>query len=382
MDMQSLAELTDADLLMRVKGLVQNERRATVVLIAHLAEIDNRKLYLGEACGSLFTYSTRVLHLSEHAAYNRIEAARTARRFPAVLASLEQGLVHLAAVRLLAPVLTLENHAELLASAKHQSKREVEELVARLRPQPDVPAQVRKLPAVKPSSSSSPSSSSPSPCEPPASALNASAAHQPEEKPEAPAEPKAANAPAAPRAVVAPLAPERYKVQFTASAATREKLRRAQELLRHRIPTGDVGEVVDLALDLLVRELEKKKFAATDRPRLAERGAGVLRRGDVALPGSPLASLPPSLRSSRHITAEVKRAVWERDQGRCAFVGANGERCTERGALEFDHIRPHADGGGATVDKVRLLCRRHNQYEAQQFFGPWQEDGARMTAPR
>jgi hypothetical protein len=52
------------------------------------------------------------------------------------------------------------------------------------------------------------------------------------------------------------------------------------------------------------------------------------------------------------------------------------------GALEFDHIRPHADGGGATVDNVRLLCRRHNQYEAQQFFGSWQADGARESVVR
>jgi len=138
-------------------------------------------------------------------------------------------------------------------------------------------------------------------------------------------------------------------------------LRRAQELLRHRIPNGDLNEIFDQALDLLVRDLEKKKFAATDRPR---------RDG------------PATSVASRHIPAAVKRAVWQRDQGRCTFVSHNGAHCCERGELEFDHIRPHADGGDASVGNVRLLCRRHNQYESQRFFGLWQAEGEWDSAQR
>lgn len=121
-------DLSDAELLARVKQLVERERHVTAALVAHLGEIENRRLYLQESCRSLFTYCTRILHLSEHAAYNRIEAARAALRFPAVLSMLERGDVHLTAVRLLAPLLTPENHRDLLAAAKHKSKREVEEL--------------------------------------------------------------------------------------------------------------------------------------------------------------------------------------------------------------------------------------------------------------
>lgn len=368
MDMQFLAEMTDADLLARVKFLVHSERRATAALVAHLAEIENRKLYLGQACASLFVYCTRVLHLSEHAAYNRIEAARAARRFPAVLASLERGLVHLTAVRLLAPVLTGENHHELLAQATHKSKREIEELVARLRPQPDVPAQVRKLPERKqPHAGSDPVAAAAVPAEAPAAAAGPAAAAAACTVNPAGVSDGVATAPApgppAKSAIVVPLAPERYKVQFTVGAATREKLDRAQQLLRHRIPNGDLAEVVDLALDLLVQELEKQKFAAVARPR-----SGGKRDGE---------------RASRHIPAAVKREVWERDRGRCAFSSPDGARCGERGGLEFDHIRPHADGGAATTDNIRLLCRRHNQHEAQQYYGLWQaEAGAGMLHRR
>jgi 5-methylcytosine-specific restriction endonuclease McrA len=61
--------------------------------------------------------------------------------------------------------------------------------------------------------------------------------------------------------------------------------------------------------------------------------------------------------------------VWRRDDGRCAFVGTHG-RCTERGTLEFHHVQPYAAGGVTSIDNLQLRCRAHNQYEAEQFFGP------------
>src|SRR5512145_478070 len=87
----SPAQLSDADLLAQLARLAARERDATVALIAHLAELDARRLYLAEGCASLFSYCTQVLHLAEHAAYGRIEAARTARRFPIILEMLGEG---------------------------------------------------------------------------------------------------------------------------------------------------------------------------------------------------------------------------------------------------------------------------------------------------
>ena len=137
---ESMHRLSNDELLARVKQLVRREGEATANLVAHLAELDARRLYLSEGCSSLFAYCTQVLHLSEHAAFNRIEAARAARKFPVILTLLASGALHLAAVRLLAPHLTAENHAELLQAARFQSKRDVELLVARASPRPPVPA--------------------------------------------------------------------------------------------------------------------------------------------------------------------------------------------------------------------------------------------------
>ncbi len=92
-------------------------------------------------------------------------------------------------------------------------------------------------------------------------------------------------------------------------------------------------------------------------------------------PGSRSASSRPRLRQgrpaagARYIPAHVRRAVWQRDQGRCTFVSESGRRCEARTRLEFDHVTEVARGGEATVGGIRLRCRAHNQYQAEQTFG-------------
>ena len=137
--------LSDRELIAETRRLAECERDATAAVVAVLMEMDARKLHLGEGCSSLFTYCTQVLHFSEHAAYGRIEAARAARRFPAILEHLVDGRLTLTAIGLLAAHLTPANCEEVLSTAAHKSKREVERIVAAMRPQPAVPSVVRKL---------------------------------------------------------------------------------------------------------------------------------------------------------------------------------------------------------------------------------------------
>jgi hypothetical protein len=148
---------------------------------------------------------------------------------------------------------------------------------------------------------------------------------------------------------VAELAPERFKVQVTISREAHDKLRRAQDLLRHAIPDGDPAAIFERALTLLVEDLERKRMAAAKCPRAA----------------GPATPTP----GSRHVPAAVKREVWARDAWRCAFVGAAG-RCTERGFLELHHVIPFADGGATDVANLQLRCRAHNAHEAEAWFGP------------
>lgn len=329
-----VATLSNNALLARVARLAQHERRATAMLIAHLAELDARRLYLAEGCSSMFTYCTQVLHLSEHAAYGRIEAARAVRRFPILLKYLAEGVVNLTTICLTAAYLTAENHVALLESARHQSKRAVEELVASLRPQPAVADKIRKVPtnAASPNDALAALSASQNMIDAPKAAFTSADVGL--LTPDG-------------RVTVTPIASERYKIQFTASASLHAKLRQAQALMRHQVPDGNLEQILDRALTLLLREATKQKVAATDRPQPSAR-AGL---------------------RSRRIPATVKRAVWARDGGRCAFVAQGGRPCLETGFVEFHHVKPYAAGGAATPDNIQLRCRAHNAYEAERDFG-------------
>jgi hypothetical protein len=338
----SLRRLSDAELEASVKSLAARERGATALLVAHLAELDTRDVHLRAGYGSLFVYCRDVLALSEQESYNRIAVARAARRFPVILEMLETGAMNVTTVRLLAPHLTPDNHRAVLESARGKRKLQVEEIAARLCPMPDVPSFVRKLPAASLVASPGPKALGAPPPSGPPQPTGASAPSGPGGSAAPLPMPPGARPPG-----VTPLSPDRYKVQVTIGGDTLEKLQLAKAILRHAVPSGDEAAILDRALTALLTDLAQKKFAATERPRAS---------GGTA-PGS------------RHIPAEVKRAVWLRDLGRCAFVSTSGRRCAERGFLEFHHVRPYAAGGEATTANIQLRCRSHNGYEARAYFG-------------
>ncbi|HEY6554672.1 MAG TPA: hypothetical protein VI669_15040, partial [Vicinamibacteria bacterium] len=303
----ALAHLSDTVLLRNLVALVVQDRHTTASLLAHIAEVDFRRLYAPAGHSSMHAYCVDGLGLSEDAAYKRIQAARAARRFPAILEAIVQGRLHLSGACLLAPYLTQENAEELLVESAGRRKSEIEANLARRFP-PAFPGSI-----IRP--------------------LVATGVAQ--------------LAPGQVEAGQTATAPERgrFLVQLVVEAGTRDKLRRAQALLSHSIPSGDVVQVIDRALDALITALEKRKI-----------GVGAKR-------------VAASSASGRQIPAEVRRAVWERDGGRCTFASPAGVRCESRRFLEFDHVDPVARGGASTVDRVRLRCRAHNQLEAERAFG-------------
>ena len=232
------AEMSNVELLDATVAAARDERLATAELLALLAEVDARRLYLGEGCSSLFSYCAQVLHLSEHAAYHRIEAARAARQFPVILERVASGELTLTAVALLRPHLTEENHEALLEAARHKSKRDVECLIACLAPKPAAKALIRRIPNEQVSSQvvtatvGATVGAEPAAVSSPATATPLSSASSLARSP----------APASPRPAVAPLASDRFLLRVTLSAAAHAKLRRAQDLMRRTIPDGDPGE--------------------------------------------------------------------------------------------------------------------------------------------
>lgn len=392
------SSLSDEELLARVEALADRERNVTAELIASLAEVDVRRLYLAEGFSSLYDYCTRHLGLSEYGAYRRIEAARVGRRLPAVLDALGAGEITLTTINLLAKEFTEANHRQLLAEARHASRREVELIVARLHPSRPARASVRRLAALRPvviapeepagrhgalwekdessdsaegpgtsfSGSTVPDTPAPQKTASDASMSTASAltavdavdqgerwrqmsVTSDDGESQGSTGPRRFDNPASAGAkTTGGVVPgECYRLHVTLSREAHDRLRRLRDLLRHSVPDGNLDAIVERAITHLLAQIEKKRLARTSRPRPSKRS---VRTG------------------SRRIPAAVQRAVWERDGARCAFVGRHG-RCTSRAFLELHHVVPFAAGGKATVDNIQLRCRAHNAHEAEVYFG-------------
>jgi len=348
--------LSASDLLTATHELVRKSRGLEAELLVHLGEIDERRLYLDQAFPSMFAFCVGELGFSEDEAYFRINLARTARRSPVLLDALRSGQVHQTGLRLLAPHLTEENQDEVLAEAAGKSKRQIEELVARLAPHPPVPTVVRRLPDL---SDSAPDSATlpldvtvPAPPNSPVAL-----AFLP------PTVPALAPRRNERRAEIAPLTAETFKFQFTGSRACHDLLREAQDLLRHRIPDGDPAMIFEKALRVLVEQVKKERFATGRKARSAP-------------------AVDPETSSSRHIPDAIKREVFERDGGRCTFTGEDGRRCSETGALQFDHLDGFARTHLHRADRIRLLCRAHNQHAADQMYGRVFMQRARASVDR
>ena len=334
----TLAHLSDAALLRELAALVARDRITTAELLAHIAEVDARKLYVPAGYPSMFEYCVEELRLSEDAAAKRIHSARAARRFPALFVALADGRLHLTAVCLLAPHLTTDNLDQLVQAATHRKKSEIEIWLATRSTTLEKRAVIRVVPPSGPrvSSQHAPGHVAVEPL-----SLDVTASSREGQLEHAPGHVVAAAVPAE----------ERYHVQVTVSKSTHDKLRHAQALLSHAVSRGDVAQVIDRALDALIARLERRKVGAVRCPR------------------KTVTEMARPQRRRRYIPAGIGRAVWERDQGQCTFVGANGKRCSSRRFLEFDHVEPVARGGKTSVAGMRLRCRAHNQYEAERVFG-------------
>ena len=417
-----LNDVADGELEANLQDLLRVGACTDASVIAHLAEVDARRLHLRGA-PSLFEYCQVRLGLSESEAWYRICAARGARKFPIIFQLLERREIHLTALALIAKCLTEENHRELLRQVCGKTKRQILELLARRAPRADVKSHIRKLP---------PSSGAVS---------------------------------MGPTGALEPLSLESYRLTLNVSAALQEKLELARDLMSHANPSGDLGAVVERAVDLLIARLQARRFGQTKRAPAAVDAAAceatkfpagkatklpvdeatklpvdeatklpvdeatkspvdkatklpvdeatkaaadeatklpadeatklpmdeatkllagtATNAHEVEATEAPAAKVaavaetrarkqeqaPGQGRKRRHIANDVRRQVLARDGARCSYVAPDGQRCCARAFLELDHSRPWAKGGLDDVPNLRLLCRAHNRLLAEREFG-------------
>jgi len=366
-DQPDLRAISDDELLRRLSEILKTSRRVEADLVAHIGEVDARRLYRREAAPSMFVYCTERLHLSEQEAYLRIAVARASRQHPMLLTMLRDGRLHLSGIGKLAPHLTRENRDKLLEKATHQSKRRIEELVAALAPRPEAPAVIRRVPE-RGAEGGVVGACRADQGEESVSVLRVDSEVEVHGRGSAPGAAVGDlvsldgtktqlgpdRVPPASRvrpAVVEPRATDRYRLHLDASARLCEKLERLQALVRCSRPDADLAAIIEDAVTEKLERLEAKRFGKTRKPRKT------LEKTDT----SP---------RSRLIPAPVRRAVHERDEDRCTYRDRHGRRCPQRHDLEFHHeVTPFGKQGDHAPGNVRLMCRVHNLLRAEEEYG-------------
>jgi 5-methylcytosine-specific restriction endonuclease McrA len=342
MDTALPAALDSATLSRRLGELARDERAVQVEFLLHLDEYDRRRAFVDAGYASLWDYLTRALHYREGAAYRRITAMKALRRVPALAGALRDGSLCLTTLAQLDEVVTPENAAEILERSAFKSKREVEELVAALRPRIAPRDGVRRI-APRPVSAATPLPLPPPPVAPPPLVAPpaeevAAAVRVSDEVPRIAPSPPATPAAETPSTIV-PISAEKYSLRVTIDAELKKEIDDLKALLSHKVPSGELGAVLREAVRCAIEKHGKRKGAVEPSRK---------RKAPVAA---------KEARPRREPTAEVRRQVWQRDGGRCAWVGPDGRRCDSRWQLEYDHVHPAARGGAATVENGRLLCR-------------------------
>ncbi len=310
-----LGGLGNDELLAGLGGLVKRADELLSDLLAHLAELDERRLYLQLGFPSLFAYCTRRLGMCESSAGRRILAARVCRKYPDAFVRVARGELNLSALCAMSPHLNSENAGELATLCSRRSRRDIEALLAARFPRADVRDSVRRIEA---------------------------------------------------------LSADRFGVHFTADSEFCELLEQARALASHRLPAGEMAEVLKLGLKAFIRDAEKQRFAVGRKARraLAERSEQSVVEVALAPTHSPGGrARGRASKRTRHIPAAIAREVYARDSGQCSFVSADGQRCACRAFLELDHVTPWAAGGASTTANLRLRCRAHNQEHARAYFG-------------
>jgi hypothetical protein len=378
-------------LLGALSTLVGSGRRLLAELVAHLAEVEERRLHLDLGHGSMFAYCTGRLGFSEDEAYRRIEVSRLARQYPGIFPRLATGDLSLSVSVLLKPFIQRSNADELIDLVSRQTVARAKELLAARFPRPDAASSIRKLPvrhheadeaarefdeqAQLTSSALSSALVAPQPA-PPCNAAKdqpnvvapALTLDEPRKAPLAPATTSVRAPRRHTRPLAEPLSEGRYRIQLTADTQLKNKLELARDLMRHVQPDGDLGPILARALDLLIESIMRRRFGARKNPPSEHPRTKVTRSTDApSSPPHPSTTKPDS--HPRTIPRPARRTVVERDGMQCTWCGPDGTRCTARAWLEQDHVQPWARGGCSHSENLRLLCHAHNRRAAEREYG-------------
>lgn len=313
MSSTKLESLSDEELLASAQRVYRRSREMTVHLVRHLIVIEARRLHLKAAYPSLYEFCVREWGMSNSSASRHSTAAKLAAKYPQILERLSANRLHMSTLVRLKHFLFDDTVDELLDLVEGKSRYEIDELLADMSPEADVPSRMRKLPEFETRDSFGGRRRR--------------------------------------RRDLDPLGDARWRVEFTADRELRDAIEHVRDLMRYSNPSGDLLEVIRFCVDAGLNLLKRRRMGVVRAPRSGPDGNRARLKKTKATP------------------VAVRRAVFERDGEQCTFHDETGKRCCATTLLDLDHIIARADGGPDTVENLRVRCHAHNRLYAEQLFG-------------
>jgi hypothetical protein len=320
--------MSDQELIASTERAVAQERKIVQVVIWHLQEIQDRRLYVSMKYTSLYECLIEHFKMSDSTAYGRIKVLKILAEVPTVSESLKTGALNISNIALAhsfiekhqkvtGEELNLEDKVELIENIKNKTNSEVKELLARCNQ--DF---------------------------------------------------------ALPHDEIRPLTQTHCQMKSTVSNEFIEKIQHLKFLISHENVNPSHEELLNLAFDALIEKVEKKKGIHLPPSKIALKKTATSAAAsktiketkpkaeastdsvELPIPGKTTQQITDG--NSRYIPRSVRRFILKRAAGKCEHIHTDGERCSSLFQTQFDHVIAFSKGGRTVAENMQLLCRVHN----------------------
>ncbi len=310
-----LKNISNQELIQRIEKLVHTERKITHLVLLHIAEIEDRKIYADMGYDGMYAYLTRGLGYSEGSAYRRLQSARLLKQLPAVAEKIEDGslnLTQLTQVQKIVKSESLQAAQEVLTKIENKNSFETQKVLAT---EFKLPIQIHEK--IKPQQDDS------------------------------------------------------VRLEITLTPEQYEYLKQAQSLLSHICPSGSMAEVISTLAQSYVQK--KLKSATSNAEKITLQEVSAINANSkntiksVTQSANARAERLNKKPYRKYISIHTKRELLQKANHCCEYIDHKSQqKCTSRFQLEIDHIRPLAIGGSDEVKNLRVLCRTHNLVMARR----------------
>ncbi len=300
----NLKNISKEDLLVKTENLVQTERKIMHLVLTHILEIMDRKLYADLGFDSMYTMMTKKFGYSEPSALRRIDAAKLLKKVPEVADRLMSGALNLSQAVQLQKCLASEamkgesvsetRTHEILEKLENCNGFETKQLLAQ---EFDMPLKIQEI--------------------------------------------------------IRPQKDESVRLELTFTKVEFEELKKAKSLLSHIAHSGSWAEVITV----MARKFNQSKAGKSTLGSATE-PKGSKSESDPA---------PSAIKNRPHISVHLKRKLYAEAQDCCQYQSPDGTRCGSKFQIQIDHVTPFTWGGKSSAENLRLLCRTHNLLAARQL---------------